>query len=63
LGELLKEHLVELTRGQKKALANAWSEKEVNRCMSFQLSTFCQSELYQELQKEKADFTYGEGAL
>lgn len=61
--DLLREHLVTLTKSQRKRLTEKRSEKEINRCMSFIQSTFCQSELYRALNLEKADFSFEEGAL
>lgn len=59
--ELLREHLVPLTKAQKKILFAKRSEKELNRCMNYVQNTFCQSELYKTLNVEKADFTFEEG--
>lgn len=61
--DLLREHLVTLTKAQRKNLTLKRSEKEVNRCMSFAQSTFCNSELYRALNLEKADFSFEEGAI
>lgn len=61
--DLLREHLVNMTKEQRKILTQKRSEKEVNRCMAFVQSTFCQSELYKTLNTEKADFSFEEGAL
>ncbi|MFL5784457.1 MAG: hypothetical protein ACJ76H_07615 [Bacteriovoracaceae bacterium] len=61
--DLLREHLVVLTKAQRKTLNEKRSEKEVNRCMSFAQNTFCTSELYKALNAEKADFSFEEGAL
>lgn len=58
--ELLREHLVTLTAEQRKRLNTKKTDKELNRCMNFAQSTFCQSELYKELNKEKADFSFEE---
>jgi hypothetical protein len=56
--ELLREHLVALTKNQQKLLNAKKTEKETNRCLSFVQTTFCQSELFKTLDQEKADFTY-----
>lgn len=61
--DLLREHLVTLTAAQRKLLNTKRSEKEVNRCMSFAQSTFCSGELYKQLNVEKADFSFEEGAI
>ncbi len=60
LDDLFREHQVILSEKDKKALAMKNTEKELNRCMNFAQSTFCQSELYSELNKEKADFSFEE---
>lgn len=61
--DLLREHLVTLSKSQRKTLTAKKSEKEINRCMSYVQSTFCQSELYRSLNAEKSDFSFEEGAL
>jgi hypothetical protein len=63
IDDLLREHLVVLNKAQRKDLTQKRSEKEVNRCMAFVQSTFCQSELYKTLNTEKADFSFEEGVL
>lgn len=62
LDELLREHQVVLTKKQKITLNPAKLDKEAARCMNFAQTTFCQGELYQELNKEKVDFSYEEEA-
>jgi hypothetical protein len=58
--ELLREHLVNLSKSQAKILNAKKGEKETNRCLSFVQNTFCQGELFKTLNKEKADFTFEE---
>jgi hypothetical protein len=58
--ELLREHLVSLTKNQRKILSQKKSDKELNRCLNFVRTTFCQSELYKTLDQEKADFSFEE---
>ena len=58
LDELLREHLVELTKAQRKAFNAKKSEKELNRCLNYIQSTFCKGELFQTLNQEKEDFSY-----
>jgi hypothetical protein len=58
--DLLKEHQVEFGTSEKKSLSKNNSPKEESRCLNFAKSTFCQSELYQELNKEKIDFSFEE---
>ena len=60
LDDLLREHLVNLNKQQQKLLEPKKSQKELNRCLSYMQETFCKSELYQELNKEKADFSFEE---
>jgi len=35
-------------------------QKDLNACLNYVKETFCSSELFQELNKEKADFSYEE---
>ena len=60
IDELLREHLVSLTKEQRKLLTQKRSDKEVNRCLNYVQSTFCQSDLYKTLDAEKEDFSYEE---
>jgi hypothetical protein len=59
--ELLREHLVNLTKSQRKTITAKKSDKEIARCMNYVQTTFCQSDLYKTLNKEKADFSFEEG--
>lgn len=58
--DLLREHQVTLTKTQLKMLESKKTQKEVNRCLTYMQETFCKSELYQELNKEKEDFSFEE---
>ncbi len=58
--ELLREHLVNLSKSQRKLLASKKTDKETARCMNFVQSTFCQSDLFATLDREKADFSFEE---
>ena len=60
LDDLLREHLVNLTKAQKKTMTSKKDNKELNRCLSYMQTTFCQSDLYIELNKEKVDFSFEE---
>lgn len=60
LESLFREHQVSLDPEQVKLLNSKNTEKELNRCMNFAQSTFCQSDLYHELNKEKVDFSFEE---
>lgn len=61
--DLLRENLVSLSKEQQKVLEKKKSPEEVNRCMNYARSTFCESELYKELAKEKSDFSFEEDPL
>jgi predicted transcriptional regulator len=56
--ELLREHLVKITRPQRKLLNLKKTDKELVRCLNYVQSTFCESELYKTLNQEKAEFTF-----
>lgn len=58
--ELFREHIVNLSKSQRKMLNAKKSEKEISRCMNYVQSTFCNSELYKTLDKEKGDFSFEE---
>jgi hypothetical protein len=58
--DLIREHLVILPKAQKKMLARKRNDKELNRCLNYAQSTFCQSELYKQLEREKSDFSFEE---
>jgi hypothetical protein len=60
IDDLLKEHEILLTKAQRKTIDKKKSDKELNRCLSYQQQTFCKSELYQTLEAEKADFSFEE---
>lgn len=60
--ELLRENQVNLTKTQRKEMAAKKTEKEINRCMNFVQTTFCNGELYKTLDAEKADFSFDEEA-
>ncbi len=62
IDDLLREHLVNLSKAERKIMNEKKSEKEINRCLSYAANTFCQGELYKELNKEKADFSFDEEA-
>lgn len=59
--ELLREHLVKLTKSQRKTLNAKKNDKALNKCLNFVQSTFCQGDLYKTLNAEKADFSFEEG--
>jgi hexokinase len=61
--DLLRENLVSLSKEQQNLLDQKKSPEEVNRCMNYTRSTFCESELYKELSQEKSDFSFEEDPL
>jgi hypothetical protein len=60
IDDLLREHQVILDKNQRKLLNEKKQEKDLNSCLSYIQSTFCESDLYKELNKEKVDFTFEE---
>jgi hypothetical protein len=58
--ELLREHLVNLTKAQRKMMTAKKTDKELSRCLNYVQTTFCQSELYRTLDSEKSDFSFEE---
>lgn len=58
IDDLFREHLVMLTKPQRKNLDQKKKIKDLNSCLNYAQSTFCQSELYQALNKEKIDFSF-----
>jgi hypothetical protein len=60
IDDLLREHLVPLTKKQRASLNDKRSPAELNRCFSYIQSTFCDSDLYKQLDAEKVDFSFSE---
>ncbi len=60
--ELIREHLVTLDKKQKAKLEAKRKEKDLKTCLNYAKETFCTSELFKVLNKEKVDFTYEEDA-
>lgn len=58
--ELFREHLVTLDKKQRNALNAKKKDADINRCLNYVQSTFCQGELYKTLNLEKADFSFDE---
>lgn len=56
--ELLREHLVVLSKDLRNTLSVKNKQKDLNACLNYVRETFCKSDLYQELNKEKVDFTF-----
>jgi hypothetical protein len=62
LDDLMREHLVVLSKELRASLNKKKKQKDLNSCLNYSRETFCASELYQELSREKADFKYDEGS-
>lgn len=60
--DLLREHLVNLDKNQRKILDEKKKQKDLASCLNYAKETFCDSELYKELNREKVDFTFEEDA-
>jgi hypothetical protein len=60
IDELMREHLVTLPNNLRITLDKKKKQKDLNACLNYVKETFCSSELFQELNKEKADFSYEE---
>ena len=58
IDELLREHLVTLDKPLRKTLDKKRKQKDLASCLNYSRETFCSSELYQELNREKVDFSY-----
>lgn len=60
LDDLLRENLITLTKKQQLFMKEKKNPAEISRCMNYARSTFCESSLYKELNKEKSDFSFEE---
>ena len=60
IDDLLREHLVTLNTVQKKKMNSNKNPAQLKKCTENIRKGFCQSEFYQELNKEKADFSFDE---
>ena len=58
--DLVREHLVILNKNLRATLDKKKKQKDLNSCLNYVKETFCTSELYQELNREKADFSFDE---
>jgi hypothetical protein len=58
--DLLREHLVTLSKADRANLDRKKNEKDLNKCLNYVQSTFCDSDIFKELNKEKVDFTFDE---
>lgn len=60
IDELMREHLVTLNKDLRTQLDQKKRQKDLNSCLNYVKETFCTSELYLELNKEKVEFSYDE---
>lgn len=58
LDDLLREHLVVLKKPMRKVLNDKKKAKDLNSCLNYIQSTFCESELFKTLTTEKSDFSF-----
>lgn len=58
IDELLREHLVTLKKETRELLQKNMKKKDLASCLNYARETFCESELFKELDREKADFSY-----
>lgn len=56
--DLLREHLVILDKPLRKTLDQKKKQKDLASCLNYSRETFCDSELFHELDREKVDFSY-----
>lgn len=56
--DLVREHLVVLSKELRDSLNTKKKQKDLNACLNYVRETFCKSEIYLELSKEKVDFTF-----
>ena len=56
--DLLKEHLVTLSKPLRATLEKKKIQKDLASCLNYAKETFCGSELFKELDQEKVDFNY-----
>lgn len=61
--DLLREHLVVLDKKMRAELDKKKQQKDLASCLNYAQETFCGSDLYKELNLEKADFSFEEEAL
>lgn len=60
--ELFREHQVALNKKQRATMNTKKKDADINRCLNYVQSTFCQGELYKTLNVEKVDFSFDESA-
>lgn len=60
IDELFREHLVNLDKKIRTTLDMKKKQKDLNSCLNYVKETFCESELFKEMNLEKVDFSYRE---
>lgn len=60
--ELIRENNIVLSKKERGQLNTRISDKENKRCSTAFMQTFCQGELFQTLDNEKAEFTYDDSS-
>jgi hypothetical protein len=60
IDDLFREHLVNLDKKIRMTLDQKKKQKDLNSCLNYVKETFCESELFKELELEKVDFSYRE---
>jgi hypothetical protein len=60
IDDLFREHLVNLDKKIRINLDQKKKQKDLNSCLNYVKETFCDSELFKELDLEKVDFSYRE---
>lgn len=58
--DLLREHLVTVDKNLRQTLDKKKKQKDLSSCLNYARETFCTSELYLEINREKGEFTYGD---
>ncbi len=60
IDELFREHLVNLDKKIRATMDKKKKQKDLNSCLNYVRETFCESELFKEMNLEKVDFSYRE---
>jgi hypothetical protein len=60
IDDLFRENLVLLKKEPRLTLDKKKKQKDLNSCLNYAKETFCEGELYKELNREKVDFSYDE---
>ena len=60
IDDLLREHLVVVTKDLRSQLDKKKQIKDLNSCLSYIQATFCQSDIFATLTQEKGEFSFEE---